>query len=209
MTKNYNINYLGYFCQTLFRMRTALKIAFFFVLYSTYYPSIAQNANQQEKESLEKEFDGVAQEWHTLSRMIDNYEGLTEYCRSHEFKNQVITSIMKIHHFDSLIIDKLRAPSFVHDNVKEEKKTLESIEEFESKYRISSFIKHLQDECDARHDIEKNRKKTANEIGSESYSGQVYLVEIELYKYIHHIDKRLEHIEKHLHKIHIDDVNGP
>ena len=190
-------------------MRVAIIFALFIALSTISQLSFSQSASDDEKKSLEKEFDEVAQQWHDISKIIDNYEGLAEYCKSPNFKNQVLLSLRRIHHFDSLIMDKIQSPSFVHENEKEEKKTLKSIEEFESEYRIPSFLEHLQDECDARHDIEKNRKNTANEIGSESYSGQVYLVELELYKYIHHIDKRLEHIEKHLHKIHIDDISGP
>ena len=170
--------------------------------------AVSQSVTREEKESLEKEFDAVAQEWHDLASQIDNYEGLANYCTNPEFERKVIASIGKIHHFDSLIIDRLKDPSFIHENAKEEKKTLTSIEEFESEYRTPNFVRHLKDECKARHEIEKDRKKTANELGAESYSGQVYLVELELYKYIHHIDKRLLHIEKHLHKIHIDDVSG-
>ncbi len=208
MNRAYDINFLKYLCETLYGVRATKIIAFIIALSGISCISLAQNATTEQKESLEKEFDAVAQEWHTLSEIIDNYEGLAEYCGSADFKKQVITSIRKIHHFDSLIMDKIQAPSFVHENAHEEKKTLKSIEEFESEYRIPSFIEHLKDECDARHDIEKGRKKTANEIGAESYSGQVYLIELELYKYIHHIDKRLDHIEKHLHKIHIDDISG-
>jgi len=189
-------------------MRAALKITFFFVLSAISYLSLAQTATLEEKESLEEEFDTVAKEWHFLSKVIDNYEGLAEYCSSPELKGQVITSIRKIHHYDSLIMDKINSPGFVHENDREEKKTLKSIEEFEGEYRIPSFLEHLNDECNARHDTEKDWKKIANEIGAESYSGQVYLIQLELYKYIHHIDKRLDHIEKHLHKIHIDYVSG-
>ena len=189
-------------------MRTALKIAFSFVLSTISYLSLAQIVTVEEKESLEEEFDTVANEWYVLSKVIDNYKGLAEYCGSSELKGQVITSIRKIHHFDSLIMDKINSPSFVHENAREERKTLKSIEEFEGEYRIPNFLEHLNDECNARHDIEKDREKLANEIGAKSYSGQVYLIELELYKYIHHIDKRLDHIEKHLHKIHIDDVSG-
>ena len=56
-------------------MRTALKIAFFFVLSSISYLSLAQIVTVEEKESLEEEFDTVAKEWHFLSKVIDNYEG--------------------------------------------------------------------------------------------------------------------------------------
>ncbi len=77
-------------------MRTALKITFFFVLSAISYLSLAQIATLEEKESLEEEFDTVAKEWHFLSKVIDNYEGLTEYCSSSELKGQVITSIRKI-----------------------------------------------------------------------------------------------------------------
>lgn len=208
MNRDYYIKYLRYLCETIFRVRTVQKITFFLALSTISFLSLAQTATLEEKESLEKEFDKVAQEWHTISKVIDNYEGLAEYCGSAQFKKDVVTSIGKVHHFDSLIMDKIQAPSFVHENAKEERKTLKSIEEFESEYRIPSFIEHLKSECDARHDIEKDRENTANEIGAESYSGQVYLIELELYKYIHHIDKRLDHIEKHLHKIHIDDISG-
>jgi len=199
--------FLTYFRQTFNEMRTTLRYSLLFIFPLLFSFSYAQT-DQSDKESLEKEFDAVAKEWHQLSEKIDNYDGLGDYCTNDAFKNQVLASIQRIHHFDSLIMDKLKSPTFVHENLREERKTLKNVEEFESEYSIPSFVKHLKKECHDRHEIEKNRKKTLNEVGSESYSGQVYLVELELYKYIHHIDKRLLHIEKHLHKVHIDDVRG-
>lgn len=209
MERNILLRLLVYFCQTSFRMRNTLKIGILLTISCFTLPVLGQKVvSQADKESLEKEFDAVAQEWHDIAAQIDNYEGLAEYCTNPDFEQRVVVSIRKIHHFDSLIMDRLKDPSFIHDNEREERKTLKNIEEFESEYRLPNFMSHLKSECDARHDIEKNRKNTVNELGSESYSGQVYLVELELYKYIHHIDKRLKHIEKHLHKIHIDDVTG-
>ena len=206
---NAHIEIFYYLRKTLFGMGITQQIAVFFILASIPISSDAQIATDEQRKSLESEFDAVAREWHDISSTMDNYEGLAQYCSSPEYQTLVLASIRKIHHFDSLIMDKLQQPGFVHDNVREEKRTLKSIEEFESEYGIPSFLEHLKDECNARHDIEKHRKETVNEVGSESYSGQVYLVELELYKYIHHIDNRLSHIEKHLHRIHIDDVNGP
>ncbi|MEQ9425692.1 MAG: hypothetical protein RJQ09_14810 [Cyclobacteriaceae bacterium] len=197
------IQNFGYFYKTPLQMRGRFVAL---ILCITLFSSSIPSYSQSETDNLEARFDEVAGKWHNVAKELDNYRGLTTYCTTPEYKEEVLNLLAEIHHFDSLIMDKFQEPSYVHKNRKEERKTLQSIEEFEGEYSLPNFVNRLDYECKERHEVEKDRKKTANEIGSESYSGQKLLVELELYKYIHHVDNRLDHIEKHLHNLHIDEV---
>ncbi|MDA1121343.1 MAG: hypothetical protein O2887_12780 [Bacteroidetes bacterium] len=176
----------------------------FFLL--TSFLSIGQTKDMsQTKEAIEAKFDQIAAHWNLLSAELDNYEGLSAYCTSNEYRMEVLVVLNEIHHFDSLIMDKVKAPNFKHENQREERKTLQNIAEFESEYSLKNFVEKLSQECEDRKDIEKHKKETINEIGSDSYGGQKLVVELDLYKFIHHVTKRLDHIETHLHRLHIDE----
>ena len=66
---------------------------------------------------------------------------------------------------------------------------------------MKNFIHFLHEECVAQKDIEKNSKELKNDIGSESYDSQVYMLEIELGKFVKHITKRVDKIREHVHHL--------
>jgi len=193
--------FFRYVCKTVNVMQTSL-IRFIF---GTFFLLTSFLSIGQTKEEIEKKFDQIAEHWNLLSAELDNYEGLSAYCTSNEYRMEVLVVLHEIHHFDSLIMDKVNAPDFKHENKREERKTLDNIAEFESEYSLKNFVKKLSQECEDRKDIEKHKKVTMNEIGYDSYGGQKLVVELDLYKFIHHVTKRLDHIETHLHRLHIDE----
>ena len=167
-----------------------------------------QNSNEQEL-SLEQEFDKLVQEWESLSAELSTYSGLKSYCTIDAYKANVINTLGIIHHYDSLVLEIITDPTEVAllDD-KEQKATLKEIEKFESEYSTTAFMVKLQEECKFRRDIEHDKKYSVNDIGANSYDGQILLLETDLRKYIKHIDSRVEHIDQHVHKLHIDAVRS-
>ncbi|MFY0605242.1 MAG: hypothetical protein JXR10_00915 [Cyclobacteriaceae bacterium] len=160
------------------------------------------SAKAQESTSLGATIDELTYKWDTEAENLNSYNGLTEFCVDKEYRTELIGLLNDIHHYDSVLYDRLvKAQRFKKD--KEIEKTLKDISKFEDKYSMKKLIHFLHEECNARKDIEKNADESRNDFGANSYSGQIYIVETELNKYIKHITKRVDHLRKHVHHLHI------
>jgi alkyl hydroperoxide reductase subunit AhpF len=108
----------------------------------------------------------------------------------------------EIHHFDSLLYEKALVAQSRSDD-KEIKKLIKEIEGFEGKYSFRDFIHFLKEECDGLKKLEKNSKDLNTATGEESLDGQIYIIEVEMQRYVKHLTKRVDHIRKHVHHLHI------
>lgn len=153
--------------------------------------------------NIANEFDMLDADWHEIANKIDNYEGFNEYCSNKDYQLKVMETLHQIHHFDSLVLDRLNDPTYVM-NEHERKATLKEISKFESKYSARSFVVTLKKECKARREIERDSKHNAVAFGGESYDGQKYVLEVELGNYVHHITKIVDHIDKHVHHLNLN-----
>ncbi|MFY0599041.1 MAG: hypothetical protein JXR03_05180 [Cyclobacteriaceae bacterium] len=154
------------------------------------------------QETLGKKIDDLTFEWDTKSIGLNSYEGLGKFCDEKEYRDEFVVLLNDIHHYDSVLYQRLlKASRRSHD--KDIKKAIKEIEEFEKEYNMKKFIHFLHQECNDRNDIEKHAEDLKSEIGSESYGGQIYLIENELNKYIKHITTRVDHIRKHVHHLHV------
>ena len=173
------------------------KIAFTLVAFGFFL-----GAGAQDNETLGQHIDELTYRWDEESKALNNYDGLSEFCLSVEYRSKIIILLNDIHHYDSVLFDRLsKAARFSKDH--EIEKTLKEIEKFEGKYDMRSFLHFLHEECDRRKEIEHNAKELKNDIGANSYDGQIYIIETELNKYIKHITKRMDHIRKHVHHLHV------
>lgn len=160
----------------------------------------AQEANNEE--SLGKTIEELTLQWDKEADKLNNYNSLHQFCLAAEYRNEIITLLNNIHHYDSVLYDRLsKAARFNKD--REIQKTLTEIETFEKEYDMQTFLHFLHNECIAVKEIEKSAKETRNDIGEYSYDSQVYRVETELNKFIKQITKRMDHIRKHVHHLHI------
>lgn len=156
-----------------------------------------------EEVGIVKQFDNLVLRWDLMSTELGTYEGLTKYCTDKQYQQEVITTLNEIHHYDTLLYQKLSQKARFSDN-SELKKTLAQIEEFETEFKGPSFMKKLQDECVGRREIEKGYEETKNDIGMNSYDGQVLVLETDLHKYVVHITKLMDHIKEHVHHLRIE-----
>lgn len=170
---------------------------------SAFLISLAIYAQESDPVTIGAAVDKITASWDKESKTLNNYEGLSQFCDDQEYRNQIINLLNDIHHYDSALYKKLvAAQRRKHD--KEIEKTLEEIAKFEEKYSMKGFIHFLHEECKSQKDIEKHSKESKNDIGENSYDGQIYIIETELNKYIKHITKRVDNIQKHVHHLHIN-----
>lgn len=153
-------------------------------------------------ETLGQKIDELTYQWDLKSKELNSYEGLSEFCQDQAYRDDFVIMLNDIHHYDSVLYQRLLKAARISDS-KEISKAIKDIEKFEDGYSMKKFIHFLHDECIDRNDIEKHAKELKSEIGSESYSGQIYILENELNKYVKHITTRVDHIRKHAHHLHV------
>lgn len=179
-------------------MKTPIRLVIVSLLLLIGTNGIAQEQNR----TLGKVIDDLTFGWDLESDNLDDYDGMLKFCRDKEYRYEVIGMLKDIHHYDSVLLQKLsEAALFSKD--KELKKTLKDISKFEEEYSMKEFIDFLFDECQGINELEKNRDDLEDEIAQESYDGRRYVLETEIAKYIHHITKRVDMIRDHVHHLHI------
>ena len=164
---------------------------------------------QQVKESeytaalLSTLMDELTYSWDSEAELLESYGGLAQFCRNKNYRDNIMGLLNDIHHYDSLLYDKVLV-------LAEEKndgwifKLIDDIESFEDGYSMRGFMAFLETECKERKFIERHEDELRSEVASESYDGQVILLERMLATYIHHITHRVDKIRKHMHKVHFD-----
>ena len=90
-------------------------------------------------------------------------------------------------------LDKYCTDKSYQDNVI---KTLEEIHHYDTLLYQTLAKK-------ARYDKSAEIKKTLKQI-EESYDGQVLVLEADLNKYVQHITRLMDHIEEHIHHLHLE-----
>ena len=144
--------------------------------------------------------DKITYNWDTEAEKLSSYEGLTEFCLDQTYRYATIDILKDIHHYDSLLYKKLvKAKRTSHNH--EITQTMKEIEVFEEKYTTKNFVHFLKGDCDARKNIEEKSEALRKDSGEGSYDGQVYVLEVELGRYVHHITKRVDNIREHVHHL--------
>lgn len=173
-----------------------LQIATLFLLSSIPFSASAQ------EESLGEAIDRITYAWDTESIDLEEYAGLSKFCKDSEYRESVIGMMDEIHHFDSVLYEKAKIAQARSED-KEIKKLIKIIENFEGKYSPKNFITFLKEECKGQKELEKNSEDLATAMGEESLDGQIYVIEVEMQRYIKHLTKRVDNIRKHVHHLHI------
>ena len=158
------------------------------------------NLLAQEEGRLDDRIDEVTYDWDLEADKLATYDGLLYVCSDEDYRQKVIKLLNDIHHLDSVLYGVLIDVS-KHSSDKEVKKTLKDIRKFEEDYNTKNFIHFMSQECKAAAEIEKNAEKTKNQVGQNSYSGQIYILETELFRYVKHVTQRVDKIRLHVHHL--------
>ena len=167
---------------------------------------LAFAAKAQNPEVIEDEFEDLTAQWLEQSDILHQYEGVDSYCQEPEFRNSVNTVLDAVHHYDSLIMQKLNDPVLALSvDYKEQKKTIKDIAKLELEYSTQDFIEHMREACVFRNEIEADAENLKKNSGAESYDAKVLVLETETQRYLNHIDKLVTKVEDHLHYLYIVD----
>ena len=150
-----------------------------------------------QSEGLGSKMETLINTWDQEAKKLSTYEGLSNFCTNQAYRDETISTLKGIHHYDSILYDIIAKKARFGDNA-EMKKTLKDIAKVESELSIRSFLVFLQEECNARKEIENNARKTG-----EDKDAEVYMLETELAKYVKHITKRIDTIRDHIHHLNI------
>ena len=135
---------------------------------------------------------------------MKGYEGISSYCRNVEFRSSVNDLIKEVHHYDSLILDKINDPvASLSMDYREQGKTYKDILKLETEYSSKAFVQHMREACSFRRDIEKNKERLKGGVGTESYDAQILILETETQRYLKHIDKLVSKVDDHLHFLYL------
>lgn len=181
------------------------RLIIIIILVNTFILKSVIAQDEESPKSLVDHFEELDAKWHELEPGLEDYEGFKRYCSNKEYKNTIDDVIRKIHHYDSVILSKVNDPAYEMDR-KERGKILKEISKFETKYSTHQFLKTLKRECHERHEIEHDKKVTRNDFADNSYSGQIIILESELFKYSRQITKRIEHINNYLHHLNLHEI---
>ena len=148
-----------------------------------------------------KMFDDLTFQWDLEAAKLSSYEGLIEFCNNDNYRYETIDILRGIHHYDSLIYESLLKARRKDRHNHSINKTIKEIESFENNYSTKSFIQFLRKDCKKSTDLEKNSDDLRKDSGEGSYDNQVYVLEVELGRYVHHITKKVDHIRNLTHHI--------
>ena len=149
---------------------------------------------------LDERIDEVTYKWDLEADKLATYEGLLVVCGDKKYRAEILGLLDEIHHLDSVLYNVL-VDLARYQTDREIRKTIKEIQQFEDQYDTKSFIRFMSKECKASREIEKESKKTRNQVGENSYSGQVYILETELFKYVKQITQRVDKIRIHVHHL--------
>lgn len=155
---------------------------------------------QEEEGRLDDRIDEITYDWDLEADKLATYDGLLHVCGDQAYRAEIVGLLNSIHHLDSVLYNVLLDLSKRSDD-KEIKKTLKDIKKFEEEYDTKSFIHFMREECEAAKEIERHADETRNQVGQNSYSGQVYVLETELFRYVKHVTQRVDKIRLHVHHL--------
>ena len=150
-----------------------------------------------QEENVGQKLEELTYKWDDQANNLESYQGLTQFCNKKEYRDEIIETLKGIHHYDSVLYQTIAKRARFGGDA-EMKKTLKDIEKLESDYSINDFLSFLNEECKARYEIEKNARKTGDDADSE-----IYMLEVELQKYVKHITKRIDVVRDHIHHLNI------
>lgn len=146
-------------------------------------------------------FDELTYKWDLEAEKLSTYEGLLEFCGNDDYRYSTIDILKSIHHYDSLLYKSLQQARRRDRHNHNINKTIKEIENFERNYTTKNFIHFLHGDCNKSTDLEKHSSELRKDSGEGSYDNQVYVLEVELGRYVHHVTKKVDHIRSLTHHL--------
>lgn len=153
--------------------------------------------------SIEDEYRFVTEKWLEVSDNLKEYEGLSDYCNNEDYQRFTMEILTLLHEYNDVVYEILTDPyTDKYSSQQEYAKILKDIKKFESKEVREAFKEFMDDNCAFLGDLEADKNHLTKRSTRYSFSGQLYVMETMIYRFLKRIDKRVVSIDDSIHLIH-------
>lgn len=152
--------------------------------------------------ATERKILSLSKSWKAKMMALTNYKGLRDFCSDDELRMDIFNQLAEIHHYHDMLENELKSSGYNHSS-RTIKRILRHIERLERKYHPEDFADFFSEQCSLQSKIQKNSSHYSAGFGSHSYSGKVYAQEVEMYRYLKGLSKKIEKIKMHVEDFYI------
>ncbi len=151
---------------------------------------------------IEREHDILSYQWIYISNEMKTYDGLANYCKQPKYRHYTSEVLESIHYYDSIVLDMIKYPRpEIALNQKELKRVVKDITQFGIDYDPLSVVSYLEESCDFRKQLERDKKELKKRFGAHSYNARLLVFETGLTRYLRGMDKRILEINDYIFDI--------
>ncbi|RED97911.1 hypothetical protein [Marinoscillum furvescens] len=148
-------------------------------------------------ESLEMRISRVTSQWKSEMQKLTEYQGLKSFCEQSAYRRQVIAMLHEIHAYHDELEKLLTSPHSAH-TTRVARRLIRHLDHLEEHYNVHAFKLFFHDQCGLQQKIERRSAHYKAGFGVHSYSGKVYAQEVEMYRYIKKLTRKIVRIRKHV-----------
>ncbi|MEQ8470394.1 MAG: hypothetical protein RIC35_04380 [Marinoscillum sp.] len=147
--------------------------------------------------ATEKRILNLSKSWHINMITLTNYEGLKDFCSNDKLRQDMFNQLAEIHYYHNLLEIDLKTSNYIHSN-RTIKRILRHIEKLERKYHPEDFEGFFEEQCSLQSKIENNASHYGAGFGTHSLGSKVYAQEVEMYRYLKQLTRRINKIKEHV-----------
>ena len=139
----------------------------------------------------------LSDNWNEKMLVMADYEELKTFCSSDAERELIFNLLDEIHYHHNQLEKELKTTSYNHSR-RVIKRILRHMDKLEQKYHPEEFSTFFSEQCALQTKVEGKADKYSQGFGTHSYSGVVYVQEVQTYRYLKRMTRRIERIKDHV-----------
>lgn len=152
--------------------------------------------------ATEKKILLLSKSWHNKMMKLTDSKGLKSFCSNDVLRQDILNQLAEIHYYHNLLENDLKTSEYNHSK-NTIKRILRHIDKLERKYHPEEFVAFFGEQCFLQSKIQKNSSHYGAGFGTHSLGGKVYTQEVEMYRYLRQLTKRIHKIKEHVEDLYV------
>lgn len=148
-------------------------------------------------ETLEMRILRVSAQWKDEMHKLTEYHGLRSFCEEANYRNEVFALLHEIHAYHDELERVLKDPISAHSN-RVARRLIRHLDHLEKHYNVHAFKLFFREQCGLQKKIEDKAKHYSAGFGVHSYGGKIYAQEVDMYRYINKLTRKISRIRRHV-----------
>lgn len=145
----------------------------------------------------EKKIIELSDNWHRKMMTLSKYQNLKAFCSDDQYRQLVFELLDDIHRYHDILEIELQTTQYNHSK-RTIQRILKHMDKLDEKFKPADFTLFFREQCMLQSQIEKNANHYKAGFGTHSYGGKVYTQEVEMYRYLKRLTRRISSIESHV-----------